>query len=288
MAKYIDYVVLKTNKPNSRKTITAFAEEFGYTEHLEKTEDIRSLAIRFSPEDITEEIQNFSTFLNKDTEQYGKDKFKVEIFKITEDKETQHLVRSLELVAGTITLDEKNDIITKLIEKEDLLFDKQEIENSKKNKLKDEQPQFFSNKNKPKSKGIVYKNEYSEAQEINGNTEPEEKPKNNQNNQGYQVQPRHHNQNKPNDRSTTSNRNSDRPNKNKAPQKNSQKVQENKNKNKLNINEKKKNEPKTTIDNEKANRNNPNHPSHPDHPKNPKNMKVNDKNTTVKKSRKPS
>ena len=107
MAKYIDYIVLKTNKPNSKKTIEQFAEEFGYTDFLDETENARSLAIKFSADDLEYEIENFSKNLNKDTDKYGSDKITVEFYKTT-----------MVFSAGECVENNENTVVKQLLEKE--------------------------------------------------------------------------------------------------------------------------------------------------------------------------
>lgn len=119
MAKYIDYIVLKTNKPNSKKTIEQFAEEFGYTDFLDETENARSLAIKFSADDLEYEIENFSKNLNKDTDKYGSDKITVEFYKTTRNQKSEkHLLKTMVFSAGECVENNENTVVKQLLEKE--------------------------------------------------------------------------------------------------------------------------------------------------------------------------
>jgi len=99
MEQYKDVVVLKTNKPNSRKVIETFMREFGYKDYEQESQvnKTRTAAVCFIPEDIEDEVLNFSR-----EEEYKNDKFTVQYFKV-DNKQEEHLVRTIEILNGVIS-----------------------------------------------------------------------------------------------------------------------------------------------------------------------------------------
>lgn len=119
---YKDLAIIKTNKPNSKKVMLDFIKEFGYQEYYkEDLKNKREIAITFVSSDIEFEIENYSRTYLKNQEKYGQDKFSLELVKI-DRKGEKHTLRKMEFVKGEKILDEKNDTIEKLIEKEEEQF----------------------------------------------------------------------------------------------------------------------------------------------------------------------
>jgi hypothetical protein len=247
MSKYTDLVVLKTNKPNSKKVIDAFLQEFGYSEYGEEAQENkgRTLAINFIIDDIEDEIQSFSREADN-----KKAKFTVQYMKVTEDKTEQHLLRTLEIVDGKVQKNEIDNVITALVEKENeqfikdqkTLFAKSKDSQPLNNENKQKKTNNFNHRNKHvNTKETVYEHKFPQTQEI---SEDENKPVNKSQKFSQRF-----------DKNNNKNTNP-KSNKKTTPKNNHKKIHKPKEKVALDPAEQQK------INNQKANENNPNHPAY--------------------------
>lgn len=155
--KYFDLAIVKTNKPNSKKTINEFAEEFGYTDYLqdEVALDKRSMGITIVSEDLIFELENFSKNRN--------DKFTLNFAKVNKrNPEDFHILKKCEFTDGKMTLEEKDDTKRILIEKEEKALKEKQLANSKnKQNNKQRNNRRNNNNNKPRGqhKGLKNPNE---------------------------------------------------------------------------------------------------------------------------------
>ncbi len=177
MAKYIDYVVLKTNKPNSKKVIEQFAKDFGYSDFLDTTEDKRSLAIKFAAEDIEYEIENFSLHLNKDEENYGTDKITVAFHKVTRNQKEKHLLKTMVFKAGKCIENEENTVVKKLLAKEE---HKQRQNKAQSNNSKTQNNRNSNNRNPNNKRHSGFKHKNNKPQHKNNNKPQNESSSNKQ------------------------------------------------------------------------------------------------------------
>ena len=152
--KYFDLAIVKTNKPNSKKTINEFSDEFCYNEHLQEEValDKRSMGITMVSDDLIFELENFSRGRN--------DKFTLNFAKVDKkNPENFHILKKYEFINGEMTLEEKDDTKRILIEKEEkVIKEKQQAQFKKK---QNNRPQNNNNKrnNNSKPKGYQKSNE---------------------------------------------------------------------------------------------------------------------------------
>tara|TARA_B100000073_G_scaffold340507_1_gene340438 strand:+ start:322 stop:900 length:579 start_codon:yes stop_codon:yes gene_type:complete len=155
--KYFDLAIVKTNKPNSKKTINEFAEEFGYTDYLqdEVALDKRSMGITIVSEDLIFELENFSKNRN--------DKFTLNFAKVNKrNPEDFHILKKCEFTDGKMTLEEKDDTKRILIEKEEKALKEKQLANSKNkqnNKQRNNRRNNHKNNNSNKPRGQQKPNE---------------------------------------------------------------------------------------------------------------------------------
>lgn len=124
--KYFDLAIVKTNKPNSKKTINEFAEEFGYTDYLQEEValDKRSIGITIVSEDLIFELENFS--------KNRTDKFTLNFAKVNKkNPEDFHILKKCEFTEGKMILEEKDDTKRILIEKEEKALKEKQLANAK-------------------------------------------------------------------------------------------------------------------------------------------------------------
>tara|TARA_Y100000588_G_scaffold58958_1_gene57571 strand:+ start:21 stop:611 length:591 start_codon:yes stop_codon:yes gene_type:complete len=149
--KYFDLAIVKTNKPNSKKTINEFAEEFGYTDYLQEEValDKRSIGITIVSDDLIFELENFSK--NKT------DKFTLNFAKVNKkNSEDFHILKKCEFTEGKMTLEEKDDTKRILIEKEEKALKEKQLANSKNkqnNKQRNNRRNNHKNNNSNKPRG---------------------------------------------------------------------------------------------------------------------------------------
>ena len=145
--KYFDLAIVKTNKPNSKKTINEFAEEFGYTDYLqdEVALDKRSIGITIVSDDLIFELENFS--------KNRTDKFTLNFAKVNKkNPEDFHILKKCEFTEGKMTLEEKDDTKRILIEKEEKALKEKQLANSK-NKQRNNRRNNHKNNNSNKPRG---------------------------------------------------------------------------------------------------------------------------------------
>ena len=155
--KYFDLAIVKTNKPNSKKTINEFAEEFGYTDYLQEEValDKRSIGITIVSDDLIFELENFS--------KNRTDKFTLNFAKVNKkNPEDFHILKKCEFTEGKITLEEKDDTKRILIEKEEKALKEKQLANSKNkqnNKQRNNRRNNHKNNNSNKPRGQQKPNE---------------------------------------------------------------------------------------------------------------------------------
>lgn len=149
--KYFDLAIVKTNKPNSKKTINEFAEEFGYTDYLQEEValDKRSIGITIVSDDLIFELENFS--------KNRTDKFTLNFAKVNKkNPEDFHILKKCEFTEGKMTLEEKDDTKRILIEKEEKALKEKQLANSKNkqnNKQRNNRRNNHKNNNNNKPRG---------------------------------------------------------------------------------------------------------------------------------------
>ena len=158
--KYFDLAIVKTNKPNSKKTINEFAEEFGYTDYLQEEValDKRSIGITIVSDDLIFELENFS--------KNRTDKFTLNFAKVNKkNSEDFHILKKCEFTEGKMidssgkfirNIEEKDDTKRILIEKEEKALKEKQLANSKNkqnNKQRNNRRNNHKNNNSNKPKG---------------------------------------------------------------------------------------------------------------------------------------
>lgn len=141
--KYYDLAIVKTNKPNSKKTINEFAEEFGYNMHLEEelSVDKRSIGITIVSEDLIFELEDFSRNRN--------DKFTLSFSKVDKkNPDNIHILDKYEFTNGKVILQEKDDTKRILIEKEEKSIKEKELSQFKKKQNNKNRKNNNNNNNK--------------------------------------------------------------------------------------------------------------------------------------------
>lgn len=159
MSKFEDLVVLKTNKPNSKKNINLFLEEYGYLDFITKIEEnkSRNVGIYFLADDIEDEIKSFSKNIKKD-------KITVHFYKANEKE--KHLVKSIIVMEGKIIEKEEYKEVLLFIEKENKRKEKELLIIQKKSQ--DIQPSNISHNKYKKEAVITFKHDerYPQKQEL--------------------------------------------------------------------------------------------------------------------------
>ena len=162
--KYLDLAIIKTNKPNSRKTMQEFVEEFGYTDYTDDglEFDKRAIGINIVSEDLLYEIESFS---NKRDEKFTLSYAKIE----RNNPSVVHILKKTEFVNGEVTLEEKDDTKRILIEKEEKSL-REKIQKKHHNKHQGKKPQHHNkHQGKKPQHGKKPNNNQNQSQNQNQN-----------------------------------------------------------------------------------------------------------------------
>jgi hypothetical protein len=161
--KYFDLAILKSNKPNSKKTLNEFAQQFGYDVYTKQDIEIdkRAIGITIVSEDLFYELENFS--------KNSKDKFTLSYSKVDKkDPSIVHIIQKNEFLEGKMILEEKNDTKKILIEKEE-----QSIQD-KNRQIQKNKPQHKSSN--PHHKGTYQNKNNGNPQNNSQNGKPNNRP----------------------------------------------------------------------------------------------------------------